>query len=378
MTMRYALGQSVNTVAVQVQNNVGAKRSSEFLKALGITTLVEEGATNDMQAASLALGALTNGVRPIEAATAYGTYANGGTRVDSIAFTEVLDRNGNIMLEGAANEVKAINPGTAFIMTDMLRYNVTNGIAGAAAMPGITVGGKTGTTSNNWEVWFCGITPKYSGAVWIGNDVSISMSGGSGMAVRLWKKILLEATGKEDHGSFPSQPSNVVRASVSGISDLYIKGTVPDHLAYGNEKVVICKESGYLATPWCTKTTKKKFNSLNGSGGKDAEVVPEFYCWMHNINVGEYPISPNEKLNKKFDPNAPDPEDEPDEPVEIPEDNPVVVPEDPVVVPEDPVVTPVDPTVPPVDPTVPPVDPTAPPVDPTAPTTDPTAPPGTG
>jgi penicillin-binding protein 1A len=361
MTMRYALGQSVNTVAVQVQNNVGAKRSSEFLKALGITTLVEEGATNDMQAASLALGALTNGVKPIEAATAYGTYANGGVRVDAIAFTEVLDREGNVILDGKADEVKAINPGTAFIMTDMLKYNVTNGIAGAANISGIPVGGKTGTTSENWEVWFCGITPKYAGAVWIGNDVSISMNGGSGIAVRLWKKIVAEATKGVKHGSFPTQPSNVVRATVSGISDLYIRGTVPENLAYGNEEVEICSDSGYLATPWCKNTESKKYNSLNGSGGDESSLPPEFYCWMHNINVGLYPISPEEKLDKDFDPNPPKPEPKPEpkpkpEPTPEPEPEPVPEPE-PIPVPE-PEPEPVPPVTPPVTPPEdPPVDP---------------------
>ncbi|MDR0596639.1 MAG: transglycosylase domain-containing protein, partial [Clostridiales Family XIII bacterium] len=97
-TFRKSVEQSMNVNAVKVQMNIGADRSVDFLHKLGITTLVEKGSTNDLGPAALALGGMTKGTKPIEMASAYAAFANEGVRVEPIAYTEVLDRNGNVIL----------------------------------------------------------------------------------------------------------------------------------------------------------------------------------------------------------------------------------------------------------------------------------------
>ncbi|MDR0518678.1 MAG: transglycosylase domain-containing protein [Clostridiales Family XIII bacterium] len=301
-TLRKSVEQSMNVNAVKVQLNVGADRSVDFLHKLGITTLVEEGRTNDMGPAALALGGMTKGAKPIEMASAYGAFANEGIRVAPIAYTEVLDRNGNVILDGTSEETKAMDAGTAFIMNDILRTTVTNGIAGAASVSGVPVGGKTGTTSDNYDVWFVGNTPKLSAAVWIGNDVNLELSSGGG-AVVLWGKIMRRVMEGREVGEYPEMPDNVVKASVSGMTDYFIKGTKPNFISTGSKSVKICSDSGYLATPWCPHTSSKSFSTVNGGNSSGA---PKYYCNMHNTKPGKYPIDPDKKLNKNFDPDDPD------------------------------------------------------------------------
>ncbi|MDR2163184.1 MAG: transglycosylase domain-containing protein, partial [Clostridiales Family XIII bacterium] len=96
-TLRKSVEQSMNINAVKVQLNVGNNRSVDFLKKLGITTLVEEGRSNDLNPAALALGGMTNGAKPIEMASAYGAFANAGVRAAPISYTEVVDRNGKVI-----------------------------------------------------------------------------------------------------------------------------------------------------------------------------------------------------------------------------------------------------------------------------------------
>jgi penicillin-binding protein 1A len=302
-TLRKSVEQSMNINAVKVQLNVGADRSVDFLKKLGITTLVEKGNVNDLNPAALALGGMTKGAKPMEMASAYGVFANAGVRAAPLSYTKVLDRNGNVILDGSTEKTRAMDEGTAFIMNDILRTTVSRGIAGSAAVSGVPVAGKTGTTSDNFDAWFVGNTPKYSMAVWIGNDVNLELSDGSSSAARLWSKIMSQVMDGREVGEYPAMPDNVIKGSVSGMSDYFIKGTKPSYLSMGSSKVKICKASGYLATPWCPDTEEKTFSSVNGGDSKDKK--PKYYCNMHNADPEKYPIDPKKKL-KDFDPDDPD------------------------------------------------------------------------
>jgi hypothetical protein len=120
-------------------------------------------------------------------------------------------------------------------------------------------------------------------------------------------------------------------------------GTVPNSLDMPRTtaSAVICADSGFLATKWCPNKETKVFKS---------DEIPEFYCPMHNLEPGKYPVAPGQKVDKNFDPNAPE---EPEEPPEEPPVKPPVKP--PVDPPVDPPVTP--PVDPPVEPPVDPPDP---------------------
>lgn len=258
VTMRRGIQQSINTVAVKIHLQVGNEYSADLLEKFGITTLDREGDVSDMNSAALALGGLTNGVIPLEMAQAYATFPNGGVRQSSVAYTKVTDRNGKTILKSKSKQKKVLNEGVAFIMTDMLKSVVTNGIAGAASVSKVQSGGKTGTTNSNYDIWFDGFTPTYAAALWIGTDVNIKLSTMSGTAARLWGRIMNRIPNALK-GSYKSQPANVIRSG----SEYYTKGTEKGKSTYVEEKQ---QEAAEEAAETETETTDE--------GGGTAPVVP--------------------------------------------------------------------------------------------------------
>lgn len=223
VTMRRALQLSLNVVAVKIQLQVGNEYSAELVKKFGITTLDTDGATSDMNPAALALGGLTNGVKPIEMAQAFAAFPNGGVRQDSIAYTKVVDRSGKTILNAKSKSHKVLDEGVAWIMTDMLKSVVSNGIGSAARLSGVQSGGKTGTTSETFDIWFDGFTPSYAAALWIGSDVNIPLATSSALAARLWSRIMNQIPAALQ-GSYKSMPSSVVRYGGEYYSDGTQKG----------------------------------------------------------------------------------------------------------------------------------------------------------
>ena len=223
-TFRTALQQSLNTCAVKIQMQVGTEYSMEMLKKYGITTAVDDSslAVNDLNSAAMALGAMTYGTTPLEMALAYSTFPNDGVRNTAMAYTKVVDSEGNTILTKGSDSVKVLDPGVAWIMTDCLKSNVSKGIAGNAAIYGVQVGGKTGTTNDTADFWFCGFTPKYSAALWIGTDQNSEMSGNSSQAAALWSQIMRQVPGVTD-GQYSAQPANVIYK----YGEYYTSGTVP-------------------------------------------------------------------------------------------------------------------------------------------------------
>ncbi|MDR1272049.1 MAG: transglycosylase domain-containing protein [Clostridiales Family XIII bacterium] len=300
MTMRTALEQSVNTCAVKVQMLDGNAKSVAFMKKLGITTLIEESdtGTTDMAPAPLALGGLTNGISPLAMASAYSSFANGGVHVDYITYTSISDKAGNTVLEGIAEQSQAMDPGTAFIMNDMLTTAVTNGTLTAARISGVPVAGKSGTTEDQSDILFVGNTPKYAAALWIGSDIKLAMTQSSTSAVVLWQKIMSQCVSGEDQGAFPALPENVVKASVSGTTDYFFKDLVPEKLdmPLGDTEVDICLDTGLLATPWCPNHEVRTMPRSE---------APEYHCNRHNLDPGAFPVAPGTTV-EDYKPPEPD------------------------------------------------------------------------
>ncbi|MCR5482676.1 MAG: transglycosylase domain-containing protein [Clostridia bacterium] len=311
MSFRTSMEQSVNVNAVKVFLQQGPEYTARMLKKFGITSVVESGETNDMNAAALALGGMSHGIAPIEMAGGYGVFGNQGTYIQPVAYTKVENNRGELILEKIPESHDVIDPGVAFIMTDMLRTTVTNGIAGGAAIGVQPVAGKTGTTTDNFDAWFVGLTPQYAASVWIGNDVNIELSQGSVAAAKLWSKVMRQVCAGIPSASFPSAPSNVISASVGSSvaedgtvqtrSEYFIKGTESGRGTADSYETTkeICADSGLLATPLChnriTKTgTLKPYD--DGSGN----TLPYYYCNLHNPDSSVYAIPPGTQL----DPNA--------------------------------------------------------------------------
>ena len=266
-TLRTAVEQSVNVCAVKVFLQVGPEYAADYAKKFGLTHIQEKGESNDMNPAALALGGMTKGESPLEMASAYGTYANGGLYVSPICYTQVTNKRGEVLLENSVYTKQACDEGVAFIMTDILRSTVSNGIAHRAAIGTQPVGGKTGTTTDNYDAWFVGFTPQFSAACWIGNDVNIELSEGSNAAAKLWSKVMKRACEGYAVGTFKSQPEDVISVTIdtkSGKlpteessydyrgtvrSEYFVAGMQPTTYDDVHTYVQVCSDSGSLATP---------------------------------------------------------------------------------------------------------------------------------
>ncbi len=223
-TFRTALQQSINTCAVKIQLQVGADYSMKLLKKYGITTAVDDISepVNDLNSAALGLGAMTYGVTPLEMALAYAVFPNGGVRNTAVCYTEVTDASGKVLLKGTSEETRVLDEGVDFIMTDCLKSVVSRGIARAASLYGIQSGGKTGTTNDTADIWFCGFVPSYSAALWIGTDHNSEMNTTSNTAAALWRRIMSQIPDVAD-GEYREMPDDVVVQR----GEYYTEGTQP-------------------------------------------------------------------------------------------------------------------------------------------------------
>lgn len=276
VTLREQMEQSINVTATLLVQEMGVHTASEYLEKYGITTLVKEGPSNDMNLAALALGGMTRGISPVELTSAYGAIANKGVLNEAYTYKTVRNRNGDIFLEKKTSRNVVVDENVAFIIQDMMRTGITSGVASRAKLSPdndiIPVSGKTGTTSSNIDAWFVGYTPYYVGGVWFGNDVNIPLDQGSRVAASFWREVMSEIHSELPPKNF-EEPSGIVRLQVDTISgklptelsrkdprgtvktEIFLRGTEPTEEDDVHVMVDICTESGKLAGPYCPITT---------------------------------------------------------------------------------------------------------------------------
>jgi len=249
MTLRHALEDSINVVAVKLANQVGSDKPLYYAQQMGISTLVLQGNVSDRNLAS-ALGGLTRGVTPLEIASAYGVLANQGVRAEPIAIIKVVDRNGKILEQNTSHSKAIVNERSTFILTDMMRGVLTEG-TGAGANIGRPAAGKTGTTSDYKDAWFVGFTPDLVAAVWMGNDSGGNLDGitGGDLPATIWRSFMSSALSKTPARDF-TVPSGIVSVLISSrdgllvtdpknkdaYSEYFIDGTQPTKLSTASDK----------------------------------------------------------------------------------------------------------------------------------------------
>lgn len=228
VTARTALKESMNTPAVRVLQDVSVDYSYDFVtKKLGITTLVEKDTRNgevfsDKSLSSLSLGGVTDGVKPIELASAYAAFANGGIYYAPHTYTKVVDSDGNILLEKKTEGKVAMSDSTAYLVTSMLESVVKNGTGTTAQLPcGMPSGGKTGTTDGEKDRWYVGFTPYYTGVVWYGYDNPKSLNFLSyHPCTPVWKNVMNAISASQPRQEFKT-PDSVKRVTVCSATGKY-------------------------------------------------------------------------------------------------------------------------------------------------------------
>lgn len=197
VSVRYALKESLNTVPVQILEELGAEVSFNHLKNnLGITSLVKNEVRSgkvysDIGLSQLALGGLTDGISLTQLAAAYTPFVNRGIYSSPVSYTSVKDFDGNEILSNASNSSIALSEETAYITAQMLKEVITSGTGASAAFSSsYFTGGKTGTTDSNNDRWFVGFTPYYVCAAWYGYDTPKTIPASGNPCLSVWKKVM--------------------------------------------------------------------------------------------------------------------------------------------------------------------------------------------
>ncbi len=211
MSVRKAIEISANIPAVKTLQTSGISTSYDFMtNKFHFTSLSE----NDKNLSALGLGGMTKGVSPKEMAAAYSVFPNKGVYITPHTYTKVLDSAGKVLLENKPKSTRVLSEANAYIMSSFLR-EVVNGSAGTGArarLSNFTTYGKTGTSNDSKDKWFCGFTAHYVGAVWCGfdqNNGSISSS----VPNVVWKTVMEKVHQGLGAKSIP-QPDSVTAVSL--------------------------------------------------------------------------------------------------------------------------------------------------------------------
>ena len=178
ITVREALARSVNTVAVKLFQQTGNDVCLSYLEGMKFSSLCYA----DSTIASISLGGMTYGVKPVDMAKGYSTLANGGKYVDNDCITKLEREDGSIVYQPHGNTREIYSEDTAYMITDMLQgvFREEYGTAHKLYQKGKIFAGKTGTTDNNKDAWFCGYSTDYTTVVWTGCDTPKTVEGLTG------------------------------------------------------------------------------------------------------------------------------------------------------------------------------------------------------
>lgn len=224
VTVREALNRSLNTVAWQILEDIGIDFGLNYLGEMEFQKL----SYVDNQVPSLSIGGFTNGVRVVDMAKGYSTLANGGVYNDRTCIVKILhEKEGELTKDMTPFAKQVYRSDSAFMLTDVLKgtftspYGTGRGLGLENDMP---AAGKTGTTNSSKDTWFCGYTPYYTAAVWVGYDIPRNMPGiyGATYAGKIWKNVM-----DEIHQGLPpldwEQPDTVERRAdeTNGIEDYF-------------------------------------------------------------------------------------------------------------------------------------------------------------
>lgn len=261
VTVRQAIQRSINLVAIKLEHQIGLNTGVSYGSKFGLTF------DNDDKSsiAALSLGELHHGANTLTMAAAYGTFGNNGLYTAPRLYRKVVDKRGLTILETKPANTKVLSPQAAFVMYDLLKGPTSpGGTAPNARFGDMPVAGKTGTSGDKKDFWFCGLTPYYSAAVWIGNDNPKTYSRGiySSTAAGIWAKIM-QAANKDKAVKDITKPDGIVSASICMDS-----GKIPTDLCSrdprGNRVVTDIFVSGTVPTTLCDAHIEASVNKING------------------------------------------------------------------------------------------------------------------
>ena len=311
-TIRDGIIYSLNIIAVRcLMEQLNPHEGRLYAENLGITSLLDSD-----ENPALALGGITHGVTNLELTQAFATIANGGQFNKAKFFTKILDQEGNVLIDTTEDQPRqAMKATTAFLLTDAMKQSMlpnrayagslnVNSTSTRAHFDGMSLAGKSGTTTKDVDIWFVGYSPYYVGGIWGGCDenqplidkASGEYNGGAGFHKDIWRKIMSRVhEGLPDIGF--TQPDGIVQAQVcrksgklptsgcyadyrgsSVITEYFAEGTVPTtncdrHTSWGSiiipedEKDLAYTDDGGFVFPEPTEAETEE--------SSDGEVIDE-------------------------------------------------------------------------------------------------------
>ena len=239
-TIRKAIQNSINVVAVKCLEQVTPALGLKYLDDFGFTTLAhgteadKDNNGNIWSDANLAtaLGGITKGVKNVELCAAYAAIANNGNYIKPIYYTQILDHDGNVLIENSSVSKSVIKDSTAFLLTSAMEDVVTKGTGTACQLDNMTVAGKTGTTEDYNDLWFVGYTPYYTCAVWSGYDNNEKIpEDARNFHKTLWQKVMSRIHEGLENKDF-EMPSSVEKASICSETGLLPRAGCPTITEY--------------------------------------------------------------------------------------------------------------------------------------------------
>ncbi len=281
-TIRKGIYHSMNIVAVRCMETVTPYTAISYLKKLGFSQLDTDASDgiSDYNL-SLALGGLSTGCSVLEMTAAYSAIANEGVYNKPRYYTMIKTIDGQMLINNKTKSTQVMKSSTAYLLTDAMIDTTEIGTGSKCRFQklDIPVAGKTGTAHDNFDLWFAGYTPYYCASIWSGFDNNFSQTD-SNYYRYLWRNIMEEIHVLKncDESGF-TMPASIVTATictkcgnlaVPGLCDQYeaencvveeifAKGTTPYQECTCHKKVVLCAESGALATTGCLQVETKVF-----------------------------------------------------------------------------------------------------------------------
>ena len=224
MSMRTALKKSKNMISIRILQSIGASYGQDWVENFGFEA--------DKHPAYLTMALGAGSVTPIQMATAYSVFANGGYRINPYLITKITDQKGKILVETKApvlsESTRAIDARNAFIMSSLLQEVARSGTAAKAQamLKRPDLYGKTGTTNDSIDTWFVGYQPTLTAAVWMGYDTPKKLGDretGGGLSLPIWIDFMAYALKNVSVAEMPV-PSGVVNVGGEWYYEEYARG----------------------------------------------------------------------------------------------------------------------------------------------------------
>jgi len=225
MTVRRGLAKSKNMISIRILKSIGPPYAQQWIKRFGFDA--------DKHPAYLPMALGAGAVTPLQMASAYSVFANGGYRVNPLLISRVTDTKGHVINEARVpvldEAARTIEPRNAFIMTSLLQEVTHSGTAAkaGAALKRPDVYGKTGTTNDSHDAWFAGWQKNVVGVVWIGYDQPRKLGDretGGGLSLPVWidyMSTVLKGVPVQE----PAAPEGVVNVGGEWFYEEYARGS---------------------------------------------------------------------------------------------------------------------------------------------------------